>query len=129
MTPKKILLIALAIGSIPSISFASCGAAFCTVNSNWTSESASLDPGASFELRYEYIKQNQPRTGTDNLAVGQIHKHHDEVSTINKNLVATYSQTFASGWGFSVVAPIANRKHMHIHNHRRFQSRWRGCGA
>lgn len=40
-----------------------------------------------------------------------------EVSTRNRNLVATYSQTFASGWGFSVSAPFVDREHLHIHNH------------
>jgi len=121
MTKLKLLLIAAtisAIGAIPSLSFASCGAAFCTVNSNWTSESAMVDAGSSFDLRYEYIKQDQPRTGTDNIATGQIPHHHDEISTVNRNLVASYSRTFASGWGLSVTAPIADRAHTHIHNHR-----------
>lgn len=77
-----------------------------------------VDAGSSFDLRMEYIRQDQPRTGTDNIALGQIRRHHDEVRTTNRNLVATYSRTFASGWGISVVAPVADRDHTHIHNHR-----------
>ncbi len=76
------------------------------------------DAGSSFELRYEYVKQDQPRTGTTDLAVGQIPRHHDEVSTINRNIVASYNRSFASGWGLSVVAPIVDRNHTHVHNHR-----------
>jgi hypothetical protein len=87
------------------------------VNSNWTSDSALAEAGSSFDLRYEYIKQDQPRTGTNDIGVGEIHHHHDEVSTLNRNLVATYSRTFASGWGMSVIAPIVDRAHTHIHNH------------
>lgn len=126
MKTTRLLLIAAAIGAIPSLSFASCGAAFCTVNSSWTTDSAMAEGGSSFDLRYEYIQQDQPRTGTDNIAVGQIHHHHDEVSTTNRNLVATYSHTFASGWGVSVTAPIVDRNHTHIHNHRGEQivDRW-----
>lgn len=126
MKTLKLALIATAIGSIPSLSFASCGAAFCAVNSNWTSESAMVDSGSSFDLRYEYIKQDQPRTGTDNIAVGQIRHHHDEVSTLNRNLVATYSRTFSSGWGMSVIAPIMDRSHHHVHNHHgaKIEDQW-----
>lgn len=117
----------IACGSvIPSFAVASCGSAFCTVNSNWTSESAMIEPGSTLDLRYEYIHQNQPRSGNDNVAVGQIPRHHDEVSTINRNLLATYSHTFNSQWGVSVTAPIVDRDHFHIHNHHGAQvpERW-----
>jgi hypothetical protein len=67
-------------------------------------------------LRYEYINQNQPRAGSDKVAVGQIPHDHDEVSTMNRNLLATYSHTFDSGWGISIIAPVADRNHFHIHN-------------
>ncbi|NJD24129.1 MAG: hypothetical protein FIB06_01870 [Betaproteobacteria bacterium] len=77
-----------------------------------------MEPGRSFDLRYEFLDQNQPRAGSDKVAVGQVRKHHDEVQTINQNLVATYTHNFASDWGFSVVAPVVDRDHEHIHNHR-----------
>jgi hypothetical protein len=111
-------LIAAACLGAPAIASASCGAAFCTVNTNWTAESAMVDAGSSFDLRYEVINQNQPRAGSDKIAVGQISHHHDEVRTLNRNLIATYSHSFASGWGVSVSAPLTYRNHAHIHNHR-----------
>lgn len=104
-------------GLLPSFAFASCGAAFCTVNSNWTSESAATEAGSVLDLRYEYVHQTQPRSGTDNVGVGEIHRHHDEVSTVNRNLLMTYSHTFNSEWGLSVTAPIVDRDHLHIHHH------------
>src|SRR6476620_1254919 len=107
----RALLIAVCAGT-PIAANASCGAAFCTVNTNWTSESAMTSAGSSFDLRYEYIKQDQPRSGTDKVAVGQISHHHDEVETLNRNLVATYNRTFESGWGLSVTTPIADRDHL-----------------
>jgi hypothetical protein len=126
MKASKVFML-IACGSvIPSLAVASCGSAFCTVNSNWTSESAMIEPGATLGLRYEYINQNQPRSGNDNVAVGQIPHHHDEVSTVNRNLLATYSYTFNSQWGISVTAPIVDRDHLHIHNHQGEQipERW-----
>jgi hypothetical protein len=103
---------------LPASASASCGSAFCTVNTNWTSESAMVGAGSTFDLRYESIRLDQPRTGTDNIAVGQIPRHHDEVKTANHNLVATFSHNFASGWGVSVTAPVVDRDHLHLHNHR-----------
>lgn len=117
MKASKAILIAACSGLIPSLAGASCGTAFCTVNSNWTAESAAVEAGSTLDLRYEYIKQNQPRTGSRNIAVGQIRRHHDEVSTVNRNLLATFSHTFNSEWGVSITAPIIDRKHVHLHNH------------
>jgi hypothetical protein len=112
---SRVFMIAC-VGVLPSLASASCGSAFCSVNSNWTSESAMTEPGSTFDLRYEYINQNQPRSGNDKVAVGQIPHEHDEVSTRNRNLLATYTRSFDSGWGISVVAPILDRDHLHLHN-------------
>jgi len=105
---------------------ASCGSAFCTVNSDWTSETAIVEPGGTLDLRYEYINQDQPRTGTRNVAVGEIPLHHDEVSTANRNVLLSYSYTFDSNWGVSIVAPFVSRRHFHIHNHHgeQLSDRW-----
>jgi hypothetical protein len=107
--------------------FASCGSAFCTVNTEWTTETAAAAPGGTFDLRYEKIDQNQPREGSRKVRVGEVARHHDEVSTRNDNWIATYSRTFESGWGFSLSAPLASRDHLHIHNHQgaQLEERWK----
>lgn len=109
---------ACALGSLlPSLAFASCGAAFCTVNTNWTTQSALNAAGSSYDLRYEFIDQDRPFAGSDSVAIGQFPHHHDEVSTLNRNLVATYSHSFGDGWGLTVSAPVGERDHVHVHNH------------
>lgn len=127
MKASQLFMAAACAGLLPSLAAASCGAAFCTANSNWTAQSAMTETGSTFDLRYESINQNQPRAGSDRIAVGQIPHHHDEVSTANKNLLATYTRTFDSGWGLSVAAPIVDRDHMHIHNHhgQQIEGRWK----
>lgn len=97
---------------------ASCGSAFCSINTDWGAGTTGLAEGSTLDVRYEHIRQDQPRTGTRKIGVGEIPGHHDEVSTRNRNLVATYSHTFASGWGFSATLPLVDRDHRHIHNHR-----------
>lgn len=116
--------LAAAATSLPAL--ASCGSAFCSVNSDWTAAAVGASEGRSFDLRYERILQDQPRTGTRNLAVGQIPRHHDEVRTANRNLLATFSQNFGSGWGYSLALPLVDRDHEHVHNHHgaKLDERW-----
>ena len=101
----------------PLTAAASCGSAFCTINTSWDAHGAWLEPGARFDLRYESIRQDQPRTGTRNLAVGEVPRHHDEVLTVNRNLMGTLDYTFNQDWGVNLLLPIVDRHHDHIHNH------------
>jgi hypothetical protein len=96
---------------------ASCGAAFCLVNTDWSSQGAWVEPGARFDLRYETIDLDQPRTGRDRIAVGAIPRHHDEVETKNQNWVAAVDWNLAPAWGLSLTIPYVDREHVHIHNH------------
>jgi Putative MetA-pathway of phenol degradation len=96
---------------------AACGSAFCMVNTNWNIQGVWAEPGTRLDLRFEYIDQDQPRAGSDRVAVGEIPRHHDEVSTLNRNWIATLDHMFSSAWGVSVSLPVAGRDHTHIHNH------------
>ena len=117
MTPHFYRMAAVAALVLPGAAFGSCGSAFCTVNTNWTSQSALAEAGSSFDLHYEYIDQDQPFSGGHRVSVGQIPHHHDELGTVNHNLVATYSHGFGNGWGVSLSAPVGDRDHVHVHNH------------
>jgi hypothetical protein len=98
--------------------FASCGSAFCMVNTNWNIQGFAPEAGLRLDLRFEYIDQDQPKSGSNNVAVGQIPRHHDEVRTINRNYLATLDYTFNADWGVAVTLPVVDRTHDHIHNHR-----------
>ena len=95
---------------------AGCGSAFCSLNTNWSTQGAWTEPGGRFDLRYEFIDQDQPRSGTGNVGVGQIPRDHDEVRTINRNIIAGFDYTFDSNWGVGVQLPVVDRSHEHIHN-------------
>lgn len=102
---------------LPLQAAASCGSAFCSVNTSWDAHGAWFEPGARFDLRYEYIRQDQPRTGTRDVAVGEIPAHHDEVLTLNRNLIGALDYTFSPDWAVNVLLPLVDRDHQHIHNH------------
>jgi hypothetical protein len=99
------------------IAQASCGSAFCSVNTDWAADTLGLAEGSVLDIRYENIRQDQPRAGSSRVGVGAVPRHHDEVRTNNNNLLLNYSRGFASGWGFSIMAPLVDREHLHIHNH------------
>lgn len=96
---------------------AGCGSAFCSLNTNWSTQGTWTEPGGRFDLRYEFVDQDQPRAGTENVGVGQIPRHHDEVRTINRNYIAGFDYTFDANWGVGVQLPVVDRSHEHIHNH------------
>jgi hypothetical protein len=113
-----------------SIASASCGSAFCLVNTDWSAQGAWTEPGARFDLRYESIDLDQPRHNTQRVAVGQIPAHHDEVETKNRNVVAGIDWSLAPAWGLSVTLPYVDREHLHIHNHQgeKIEERWKFSG-
>lgn len=116
---KKILILAsIILSAIPLMAEASCGSAFCPINTQWDVQGVWTEPGLRLDMRYEYIPQKQPRNGRHSVEVGQIPKHHNEVETVNNNFLATLDYAFNQTWGISVSAPMVDRSHEHIHNHR-----------
>lgn len=109
------VLTALAFTAGPAA--ASCGAAFCLTNTNWNAQGLWTEPGTRLDLRYEFIRQDRPRAGSRRVSVGEVHRHHDEVATDNRNLVASLDHGFDPHWGLSVTVPLVERDHRHIHNH------------
>lgn len=97
---------------------ASCGAAFCLVNTDWSSQGGAFEPGFMLDLKFESVDLDQPRTGTDRIAVGQVTRHHDEVETRNRNWVLAADWSPSPTWGLSLSLPFVDREHLHVHNHR-----------
>ena len=112
-----ILGLALAVAFAATPVQASCGASFCAINTQWALQGVWSKPGVRLDVRHEYIDQDQPRIGTREVAVGEVSGHHDEVSTLNRNTIATLDYTSDEGWGMSLVLPYVQREHTHIHNH------------
>jgi hypothetical protein len=103
--------------ALPGVAQANCGTAFCAVNTDWNVQGIYAEPGARAELRYEYLDQDQLRSGKDKVEPGEEPRHHDELSTLNQAWFATLDYNFASGFGVSAVIPVVQRDHEHIHNH------------
>jgi hypothetical protein len=120
------LCAALAASLNTAAAIASCGSAFCTVNTSWDTHGAWTEPGARLDLRYEYVNQDQPMAGSNKVGVGEIHRHHDEVYTKNRNYLAALDYTINQDWAVNVLMPVVDREHLHIHNHMgaQIEERW-----
>lgn len=94
---------------------ASCG---CTLSSDWENLSFSSTPGFKLDVRYDYLNQNQLRSGTRTIssaAASQIVNNGDaqEVEKYTKNNYLTLGLDYSvnSSWGVNVQVPYINRSH------------------
>jgi hypothetical protein len=95
---------------------ASCGSAFCMVDTQWSMQGVNVTPGTRFDLHYEYINQNHVQNGRRRIGVGEIPRDHDEVQTVNRNFIGTLDHNFDANWGVTATLPIVRRTHFHIQN-------------
>ncbi len=120
-----LFLLSLSAGIRPAA--ASCGSEICPVDhaSRW--DEARL----AFDLTQQYIDQDQPRAGTEDVAVGAIPAHHDEVRTVNRLTTARASYRPSPGWTASIALPWIDRTHEHIHHHQgeAIYQRWNYSGV
>lgn len=65
-------------------------------------------------------------SGSRKVGVGEIPKHHDEVTTRNRNTLTAIDRTIDADWGVNVLVPVVSREHFHVHNHMgaQLEERW-----
>lgn len=112
----RVLMLSVALATCSEMANASCGAAFCTLNSDWGIQGAWEHSGTRLDLRYEWVRQDQLRSGTAKAAAAGIADTHDEVKTLNRNTIVTLDHSVDPNWGISLRMPVVARKHEHIHN-------------
>ena len=96
--------------------YASCGAAFCSVNTDIDVHGTAPAPGLRLDLRYEYIEQDRLRAGTHAASPAGEPGEHDEVMTRNRNVVATLDYQAENGFGVLAQIPYVGRYHEHVFN-------------
>ena len=108
---SSFLVVLIAATHCPA-AFASCGSATCPIDveSRWEQRRFSLD------ITQQYLDQNQPRAGTENVSVGFIPSEEDEVRTINRITQARATWRPNDGWIVTGALPYVNRTHEHIRN-------------
>jgi hypothetical protein len=118
MSQRAFMALALVAAMTQQIAQASCGASFCMVNTNWNLQGFVPETGLRVDVRYEYIKQDQPMSGSNRVGFGEIPRHHDEMKTTNQNWLVGLDYTINADWSVSATIPVVDRDHQHIHNHQ-----------
>jgi hypothetical protein len=115
---NRLLLTILA--AIPSGSALACASCGCSLNSDWSVQGLSAAGGWSADLRYDYLNQNQLRSGTGKtsptaaaVATNTQTNSPAEVEQYTKNnyLTATLDYNNGNTWGLSLVLPYIDRSH------------------
>ncbi len=112
----KKLAWALALTLSPLAANASCGGAFCSLSTDWDIQGVASKPGVRLDIRAEFIDLDQLRSGTHKTAPAGEVNEHDEVRTINRNLLATLDWNINADWGVTFKVPFVSRAHTHIFN-------------
>jgi predicted porin len=112
--------IALAVTAVAvnSTARASCGSSFCSVNTQWESQGVWSEPGWRLGLRYEYLDQNQLRSGSDKVEPEGVpgDQTTDELDTLNRNWLVSADYTVDAHWSVSLQLPYVDRDHRHVFN-------------
>jgi hypothetical protein len=110
---------ALASAFAPGAVFA-CASCGCSINSDWSVQGLSSASGWSLDVRYDYLNQNQLRSGTKKIsAVAAANSVNSatggpaEVEQFTRNNYLTASLDYNDGksWGVNFVLPYIDRTH------------------
>src|SRR5882672_6065830 len=79
-----------------TVANASCGSAFCALNTMWSTQGVPADAGtARLDMRYEYVNQNQLLRGRHRISQAEDDSDTTERRTVNENLVTTLDYAFS----------------------------------
>ena len=100
---------------MPSIASA-CSSCGCTLTSDFLSQGLSGAHGFMLDLRYDYLNQNQLRTGTgtiSSVAASSVDNGDKEVERYTRNNYLTLGMDyiFNRDWSINVQVPYIDRKH------------------
>ena len=115
LTQLSLLSLSL-FGSAAALACASCG---CSLNTDYASQGMGNAPGWTVDLRYDYLNQNQLRSGTGTIspsaaAATPTASGFAEVEGFTANRYITASADYNNGdqWGVTISVPYIIRDHM-----------------
>lgn len=105
--------IVMLLNSSDVMACASCG---CTLSPDWQNLQFSSTSGLKIDLRWDYLNQNQLRSGTGTIspiAASQQNGFNQEVERLTRNNYFTLGLDYSinPSWGLNVQIPWVDRKH------------------
>lgn len=109
-------LLPLAIALLAAHANASCGSAFCTVNTSWDTQGLSGDEGLRVDLRYSYAKADKFRAGASKITPEAPSGSDAEIEnkrTVNQLLNVDVDYAINARWNIALGVPLVMRDHTH----------------
>ena len=100
--------------SRPPQSLASCGQAFCPIETSSIVEHPLGGGQLYLNFIYEYIDQDRPYIGTSKARPGELPRGHDEISTRNNTYKLTLDYGVTPRFTLGVLLPFLDRLHRHL---------------
>jgi len=111
---KPLLLGLLALGPTAAFACASCG---CSLSAD-AAAGYTAEPGWQFSFEYDYLNQNQLRSGAHSVSQSQVAAINDaggnqevENQTINRYLTLGIAYSPNPDWNFKLLVPYVDRSH------------------
>jgi hypothetical protein len=104
----------LAITSADTLACSACG---CTLNADWASQGLTSRTGLTADLRFDYFRQDDLRSGTgrvDRNAVELPNEEEIQQHTVNRIGTLTLDYGFSADWGVTLTLPWISRGHATI---------------
>ncbi len=106
----------LLLGFFQGNASASCGSAFCSLNTDWDTQTPWAENATRLDVRMEYIHQDQLRSGKNKTTPAGELNETDEIKTVNRNGVVGLSHAFGPTLNLALQVPFVSRNHSHIFN-------------
>jgi hypothetical protein len=100
--------------TLPSRLHASCGQAFCPIETSTTTERHPRGGELQLNLVYEFIDLDDPYIGTSSARVGEISRAHDEISTRNHTYKLSLDYGLTPRLSIGALFPFLDRLHRHL---------------
>ena len=103
--------------STPALACSACG---CTLSPDWVTENYTTRPGFKLDMRYDFIDQNQLRSGSSKATPQQVVNQPSdpllgggeiEKGTTNRYINLSASYRFNADWGVTFLLPYVSRDH------------------
>lgn len=103
--------LALGAGALFAINALACASCGCSLSSDWDTQGIGARAGFKVDLRYDYLNQNQVRSGGSAVGTWPQAGHEQELKTINRYTTLGLDYTTEGAWGFNLQLPYIDRSH------------------
>lgn len=113
-TLRGLLLSAIMLAT--TIANASCGSAFCPIDTHWDAQGLTHNEGLSLDLHYSWAKADRLRAGSNRISADAPSASGEELEdkrTINQILSADVEYAINPRWNIAVGIPLVIRDHTH----------------